>query len=95
MESTTVTKTVFKHVKGSVPPELSQKLKENPDEEYEVIIQPMREAEEDANMPPEEKFRPEFVAEMEESKKDHEAGRYTECATKEESDAHFNKLINE
>ena len=97
MEPATVSKTVFKHVKGAIPPELLKKLEENPDEEYEVILLPMREAEEnqDEDMPPEKKIRPEFIEKVKQSEEDVKAGRCSEAETPKELEASLKNIWNE
>jgi len=53
------------------------------------------EVDEEANMPPEEDFTPEFIKAVAESEKDFREGRYIHCKTKEESKALFESLWNE
>ena len=51
--------------------------------------------ENEADMPPEDQIRPEFVKMVEESQKDIREGRFVVCKTKEESDALFDSIWNE
>ncbi|MEE9259098.1 MAG: hypothetical protein V3U37_06110 [Nitrospinaceae bacterium] len=92
-------KTVFKHVKKDIPPELLKKLQENPDEEYVVVLQPMREVMEDGDekMPSEENIRPEFAAQVEKSSQEALEGKAKthHCKDMKEVDALFDSWKNE
>ena len=50
---------------------------------------------EDGLLPLASDFRPEFLAEVEESRKSVTAGNYVECKNKEEQTTLFDKWINE
>ncbi|MBF0550056.1 MAG: hypothetical protein HQK60_05930 [Deltaproteobacteria bacterium] len=81
---------IIEHVKGSeLPAGLLEKFGFYPDQTFTITLE-----DEDENMPPEEAFRPEFVAEMERRDREYLAGRSkgTICRTKEEDDAFFDSV---
>ncbi len=64
------------HVKGrDLPPGWRKHANADPDELLEITIKSESEMADEA-MPPEEDFRPEFIAEVQQSSKDYEAGNY-------------------
>jgi hypothetical protein len=93
LELTTVATNVYKHVKGSVPPELLKKLKESPEKEFRIILQPEYEVDED--MPPEEMFSEESIESVKESEAAYKAGDCSKAETAEELQASLKKLWNE
>ena len=64
------------HVKGSdLPASWRKHAKADPDELLEITIKSESELADEA-MPPEENFRPEFIAEVEKSSKEYASGNY-------------------
>ncbi|MBF0550886.1 MAG: hypothetical protein HQK60_10155 [Deltaproteobacteria bacterium] len=61
-----------------------------PEETFTITIEPV--PDEDENMPPEEMFRPEFVAEMERIDKEVKKGNVITCRSKEEREAFFKSV---
>lgn len=87
--------TTIHNVKGS---ELSARLRKQanvtPDELLEITI----DAEGDTGdglLPPEEDFRPEFIAKIKQSDEDVKAGRVKRCESFDELKADLNKIWNE
>jgi len=69
-----------------LPRHVREKLREA---EYVRIIY---EPDEEANMPPEEDFKPEFIKLVKESEKDFQEGRYVSFETREEENKFFESL---
>lgn len=86
------------HVKGSdLPADWRKQAKVAPDELLEITIKSESETG-DGLLPPEEDFRPEFIAEVEKSSKEYHEGKRDEfisAKTPEETRALLNKMINE
>lgn len=86
------------HVKGSdLPASWREQANVAPDELLEITIKSESETG-DGLMPPEEDFRPEFIAEVEQSSKEYHEGKKDEfitAKTPEEVRALLNKAINE
>ncbi|MBF0497344.1 MAG: hypothetical protein HQK58_12350 [Deltaproteobacteria bacterium] len=61
-----------------------------PEETFTITIEPA--PDDDENMPLEEMFRPEFVAEMERVDRDIKQGKFTICRTPEEDEAFFKSV---
>ncbi|MBF0509293.1 MAG: hypothetical protein HQK57_10260 [Deltaproteobacteria bacterium] len=83
----------IEHVKGSeLPAGLLEKVGGYPDEMFTITIE--SEDEDDSDYPSEEKFRPEFVEEVERRSKAYWSGQSkgTICRTKEEVDAFFDSV---
>ncbi|MBF0552894.1 MAG: hypothetical protein HQK60_20455 [Deltaproteobacteria bacterium] len=64
-----------------------------PEETFTITIEPA--PEDDENMPPEEAFRPEFIAEIERRDREAKQGNVISCRTKEEREAFFNSVWND
>ncbi|MBF0475170.1 MAG: hypothetical protein HQK59_04925 [Deltaproteobacteria bacterium] len=61
-----------------------------PEQTFTITIEPA--PDDDENMPPEEMFRPEFVAEMERIKREVKKGKFTICRTPEENEVFFKSV---
>ena len=86
------------HVKGrDLPANWRKQAKVAPDEQIRITIESESEAG-DGLFPPEEDFRPEFIAEVEQSSKEYREGKRDEfisAKTPKETLALLNKMINE
>ena len=90
-----MSKTIYKHVKGSVPSELLKKLEENPKEEFRITLLPEYEVDEDEDMPPEEAISDELVESVNQSEAAFKAGDCTKPETPEELQAGLKKIWDE
>ncbi|MBF0510165.1 MAG: hypothetical protein HQK57_14725 [Deltaproteobacteria bacterium] len=84
----------IEHVEGrKLPAGFLKELGFSPEWTFTITIQP--EHEDDTDYPPEEKFRPEFIAEMERRDREYDKSDSTFCRTKEEREAFLKKLWEE
>ncbi|MBF0477372.1 MAG: hypothetical protein HQK59_16430 [Deltaproteobacteria bacterium] len=84
----------IEHVKGSdLPSAWLEKFDFLPQETFTVTVQP--EDEDDLDYPPEEAFRPEFIAELKRRDREYDKNKSTICHTDEELSDHLEILENE
>lgn len=87
--------TILKHVKGSeFPVSWVKKLNSDPDQTYTVIVE-LEQKSKDRKMSKDDMISDELIEAIKRSESDIEAGRYTECKSKEESDTFFKRILNE
>ncbi|KJR40091.1 hypothetical protein MCHI_004015 [Candidatus Magnetoovum chiemensis] len=84
---------VLKHIKASdLSAEFLEEIGIYPDQYITITIEIEDEA---ANMPSEDKFRLEFIREMQRRDQEYDRSKSTICETDEEIDAFFEQLLNE